>query len=136
MPSEDQQQQIFLSDVHWIFDGDKFDDLQTFESAVRNAQIEFLGHDDDWHPEEIIVEFPAVRISFICEIDGRDVEKELFLESSDPKGFSTCELLFEIHNAVLEPLYDDSHNFFEGLCYSEANQELGQPPIFLLALGS
>lgn len=135
MPSEDQQQ-IFLSDVHWIFDGDKFNSLETFEAAVRTAQVEFLGHDDDWHPEEIIVEFPAVRISFICEIDGRDVEKELLLESSQAKGFSTCELLFKIHNGVVEPLFDDSHNFFEGLCYNEANQESGKSPIFLLALGS
>lgn len=136
MPSEDQQQQIILSDVHWILDGDKFDDLQSFELAVRKAQIEFLDHDDDWHPEEIIVEFPAVRISFMCEIDGRDVEEELFLESSDPKGFSTCELLFKIHNAVVEPLCDDSHNFFEGLCYNKSCQEPDKPPIFHLGLGS
>lgn len=131
-----EKQQIFLSDVHWVFDGEAVYNLETFEAAVRKAQVEILGHDDDWHPEEVIVQFPELVVSFVACINDKDVEHEILLESAETVGFSTCELLFKIHNGVVELLRDDSHNYFEGLCYDKSWHEPGKPPIFLLGLGS
>lgn len=118
----------------WSFTGDRFVDQSAFSEEVRQYQIDITGK-DQWRPDLIVVPVPSVQVAYeYWNDDGDQIEDVLRLVSTNGRDFTSLELLFQIHNAVVENVCDDDHHFFEGLTLEDAPS--GQPPQYLLNLGS
>jgi hypothetical protein len=57
------------------------------------------------------------------------------LTAEDGKAFTSGELMFSLHNAVVEQLSKVDHHFFEGLELCD-EQDDGLPSLYELQLGS
>lgn len=119
-----QYPQNLLSDLCWTFVGTKFEDQEVFNQAVQKYQLEICPDEEielRWKPDErLLPDIKRVELLYEgvdWEVNALD-EKTLTLTSDDEKGFTALELLFKIHNAVVEELNDIDHHFFEGITLS------------------
>jgi hypothetical protein len=125
---------MLMSEIVWQFDGKAFNDINEFETCVRSRQIDVFGHDDDWLPELVLIKQNRIHVLFISEVDGTDVEMVVELVSDTASGFSMLELLFKIHNSVVDVLKNNAHNYFEGLRLGES--KFGFPLTYVMEVGS
>jgi hypothetical protein len=124
-----------LPDTAWSFDGSVFDDRAKFSDEVREYQIDIVG-EDAWRPHDVVLPLPRVLVAYEhWDDEGDQVETVLDLESKDGKHFTALDLLFQVHNAVVEDLCDDDHHFFEGLTL-EPEASCAHLPRYSLRLGS
>ena len=63
------------------------------------------------------------------------MEPVVTLTADDGASFTAGELLFKLHNAVVEHLRENDHHFFEGLTLTGWDQD-GKVPVYQLGQGS
>ena len=105
-----------LEDVNWAFRGEPFADRAEFSRRVHEWQRQIGGH--AWRPEEVVIRAPRVRIEYLGVRDPSDeVYQDLTFDlvADDGRSFTADELLFKLHNAVVERLRESDHQYFEGL---------------------
>jgi hypothetical protein len=123
-----------LNKVVWSFTGGRCDDASEFSERVREYQIDILGT-DEWAPDEIILPVPQVLISYPVDNADGDVET-IRLTSANKDAFTALDLLYQIHNAIVESVEHSDHHFNEGLSLNSAPPpELGDA-LYILNLGS
>jgi len=71
----------------------------------------------------------------MCWQGDEQIEPVVEFSSDDGKAFTAGELLFKIHNAVVDQLREINHHFFEGLGL-HSHQTAGKPPLYVLNQGS
>lgn len=122
-----------MREINWCLVGDKYHTRADFDEAVRLYRLEVCtsGY---WDPIRIAI--AAQRIVVEC-IDWCDEEFNTLLEFESDNGvcFMEGELLFKIHNAVVEQCNKIDHRFFEGLDL-DTNQGSDEVPRYTLSLGS
>lgn len=127
--------QEIMSNVYWGFYGGKYQTLEAFVEQVKLYNEDF---GIDWNPDEIVFEKKtlSVQYSYWDEKTDEEVEEDFDLHA-DKGAFTAGELLFKIHNQVVEKLEDDDHHFFEGLTLWEG-ENYGNPraPLYFLNQGS
>ncbi len=124
-----------MGDTLWSFAGDTYDTRAEFSDEVREYHLDIEG-EDTWRPDEVVLPVPRVKVSYeYWNDDGDEEEAELDLTAENGKNFTALDLLFQIHNAVVERLRDMDHHFFEGLEVESAPDGDGIPRA-LLWLGS
>jgi len=118
--------------VYWRFRGDPYADLASFNEAVHRYYVacSFEG----WDPDEVVLRCPLIRVMYMCWKRGRQIEPIVEL-SADGESFTAGELLFKIHNAVVEHLRGMDHVYFEGLSL-HTTKNPNQPPLYGLMQGS
>lgn len=109
--------QRVMTGIYWRFDGDRFADRPTFSREVRNAQIEVM-ETNGWRPQDPAIPRGVVRVSY----SGTDpaqpydyVDRTIEIASDDGRSFSAEELLFKLHNVLVDELREADHRYFEGL---------------------
>lgn len=128
-----------LADIYWAFRGDTYSSLDEFENSVADYH-KALNMQVNWHPAETVIEKPRVRVSYMCwkvddqSEDDDQVDMVVDLAADNGQSFSAAELLFKLHNAVVNNLRDDDHQFFEGLRL--LSPEKDTPPTYSMHLGS
>jgi hypothetical protein len=120
-----------LDNVCWSFVGDTFADRPRFSDEVRQYQIDITGK-DSWQPNAIAIPAGLVRVVYSQGGLGDDGQVEL---SSEQQFFTAGELLFQLHNAVVQQLRDVDQHFFEGL-ELVSGPSPSAPAIYRLRLGS
>lgn len=122
-----------MNDVHWNMGGEKYFSRAEFDEAVLQYRLDasISGY---WDPAMIAVLSPCIRIERI-DWDSEDLNSMLEFKSDNGLWFNEGELLFKIHNAVVEQCNDSDHSFFEGI-ELHRTQEPGKPPLYCLMLGS
>jgi hypothetical protein len=123
-----------LRRVYWSFIGAPFADRAAFDEKVRQYQMT-IGGKDTWRPEQIVIPCPRIRVVYMCWQGDEQVEPVLELVSDHGESFTAGELLFKVHNAVVEQLREINHHFFEGLGL-HSRQTAGKPPLYVLSQGS
>ncbi len=124
-----------MSNVYWGFYGGKYKTKNEFITEVIKYNKNL---NNPWNPDEIILNLKVVTIQYSYWDDNEEEEIEdnfdLYAEAST---FTSGELLFEIHNHVVERLEDDDHHFFEGLTLWDG-ENYGNPnvPLYFLNQGS
>jgi hypothetical protein len=119
----------------WSFIGTTFDDPATFSEEVRQYHIDVTGK-DTWAPDLVVLPVPHVQLAYEYWDDNDDqIEDVLDLKSSNGRDFTALDLLFQLHNAVVEEIRDGDHHFFEGLTL-DTEVPTGEIPQYLLNLGS
>ena len=103
-----------MSEVSWGFFGGKYNSFEKFNREVNEYNKEC---EKEWHPNEIVLNCPKVTIQYAYWGNAEEdvIEAEFDLVSDNESGFTGGELLFKIHNQVVDQLEDEDHNFFEGL---------------------
>ncbi len=123
-----------LRGVYWSFIEEPFADRAAFDDKVRQYQTDIPGQ-DTWQPDQIAISCPRVRVGYMCWQGDEQVEPVLELVSDNGESFTAGELLFKLHNAVVEQLRQIDHHFFEGLGL-HSRQVAGTPPLYILRQGS
>jgi hypothetical protein len=69
-----------------------------------------------WNPNEIVLKSQHITILYsYWDFDLDDEVEEYFdLDADHRNGFVAGELLFKVHNQVVEKLENEMHQFFEG----------------------
>ncbi|MBX7170881.1 MAG: hypothetical protein K1X72_07985 [Pyrinomonadaceae bacterium] len=117
-----------LRDVYWSFGGKVFENQAEFSEKVRQYQID-IKEKDDWQPEKVVLESSAINLIYEFWEDDDEIEKVVEINADNGESFTAGELLFKIHNLVVDDLRGMDRHFFEGL-------SLDKPPTFWLNLGS
>ena len=126
--------QKIMYDLYWSFHGEKYQSRRKFDEEVRQYQIEITGI-DSWENNEIVLRSPRVRIEYF-RLENRFYHEELIaIESDNGEFFTAVELLFKVHNAVVEHLRELNHHFFEGFDLKSIRSQ-DNLPLYHLCQGS
>jgi hypothetical protein len=123
-----------LRGVRWSFIGEPFADREAFSQAVCDYQIDIVGK-DTWRPEEVAISSPRIRVAYMCWQGDEQIEPVIELASDEGNSLTAGELLFKLHNAMVEQLREINHHFLEGL-ELHSHQSAGEPPLYVLSQGS
>ncbi len=120
-----------LPSLDWSFTGSLYVDRDEFVSEVN----EWLGETpaSGWRPDEVILGVPRVLVTYPNASDMGEETVELV--SGNGECFTAADLLFQLHNAIVDDVGDLDHHFFEGLKLNSL-PVAGSPPLYLLSLGS
>ena len=128
------QTEVVLQDVFWSFSGDPFTERGAFETSLRQYQKD-INNIDSWSSAEPVILTSQIRVQYMHWKDDKQIESIITLNAENCAGFSTGELMFLLHNAVVEQLRGIDHHFFEGLALI-GEQEDERPPLYVLCQGS
>ena len=123
-----------MGDVCWSFIGSPFVTRDEFDGRVRQYQIR-IRKKHSWRPDAVIIPAPRVAVQYRCWQGDEQVEPIVSLQAEDGAMFSAGELLFKLHNAVVEQLREIDHHFFEGLTLAGWVED-GKVPLYQLRQGS
>ena len=122
-----------LTEVRWAFYGGRFDTIGEFLKAVQEYHEEIDA--DEWQPEEVVLGCKEVTVQYAYWDEEDEEIEDDFRLTADGDHFSAGELLFKIHNQVVECLEEEDQHFFEGLSlYKNATSK--DAPFYILELGS
>ncbi|MDR1403601.1 MAG: hypothetical protein LBJ60_07880 [Tannerellaceae bacterium] len=125
-----------MTDVYWAFYGGTYSSEKDFVQAVDKYHTE-LERKAEWRPGEVALQSKEVIILYSYWDENEDDEVEAdFSLVADKNFFTAGELLFKIHNKVVENLQDDDHHFFEGLTLYTENGHETHIPGYALMQGS
>jgi len=125
---------IALQDVSWSFVGGKFRDRDAFEASLRQY-LNGHGNPEPLEPGELAILSPMIRVQYMCWDGDEQIEPVVTLTAENGAAFSVGDLLFQLHNAVVEQLESIDHHFFEGIAFVGPPAS-GQPPLYRLCQGS
>jgi hypothetical protein len=118
---------VVLDAISWSLQGAPYSSQSEFLSDVA-VQQKKLGGDEDWDPDEIVIPCPAIDLRYVYYgTDDGFFEPTVTLTAAEKEGFRAGELLFMVHNAVVEHMEGQDHYFFEGLQLVSQPQEGGRP---------
>ncbi|NHZ81965.1 hypothetical protein F2P44_22195 [Massilia sp. CCM 8695] len=123
-----------MRDCCWSFSGSIFTDRKVFEAEFEAYQKDIRGI-ASWDPGHLELQAPQIRVQYECWEGDDQIEPIVTLSAADGVAFSAGELMFLLHNAVVEQLDDIDHHFFEFLTLA-SQQENGTPPLYRLDCGS
>jgi len=125
---------VALQDIGWSFVGGRFRDRGSFEDSLRRYQVR-LGNPDTLEPGELAILSPVIRVQFMCWDGDEQIEPIVTFTAENGVAFSVGDLLFQLHNAVVEKLEGMDHHFFEGLAL--VSSPASEPtPLYRLRQGS
>jgi hypothetical protein len=104
---------------------------------MYGTQWDFFRKNRYWRPHTIALLHPCVRIRYFSDAQTMYEDEKWYetdLTSDNGESFSDGELLFKLHNAVIDRIKENFHRWFEGLSL-EGVLDTGVP-IYLLGLGS
>jgi hypothetical protein len=125
-----------MSEVYWGFYGGKYTFVSKFITEVINYNRKF---DKEWNPDEIVLNSKEATIQYYYWDDDteEEIEDDFNLVADTQSGFTAGELLYKIHNQVVDKLENEDHHFFEGLTLWEGeNYSNPNAPLYFLNQGS
>ena len=128
--------QELMSNIYWGFYGGKYESREKFIQSVNEYN---KGFNNAWFPDETVLACTSVSIqySYWNEQDEDEIEEDFELFADNKSGFTAGDLLYKIHNKVVDRLEDEDHHFFEGLTLWEGeNYNNPDVPLYFLNQGS
>jgi hypothetical protein len=103
-----------MSGIYWGFLGGKYKSSNEFVLAVTEYNHELGG--TKWNSCEKVLSSKNVFIQYsYWDYDAEDEIEDVFdLEADSKTGFTAGELLYKVHNQVVDKLESETHHFFEG----------------------
>ena len=123
-----------MENVLWSFYGGKYETEEKFTKALVEYNLKI--NKMEWNPNEIVVENKQVIISYAYETANNENVCEEIRLSAAGNAFTAGELLFKIHNQVVENLEILDYHFFEGLIDNGTHEKYPHIPFYYLNLGS
>lgn len=131
--------QYLLRDVYWSFEGGVLPNVESLSHAVSEQMADSDAPGDAWEPDRIVLTRRSVRIKYFGVVtpDSAEYEENLVVELTavGGTGFTAAELLFQLHNAVVDHMQDADHRYFEGLTLITPGSDT-DPPLYEMEQGS
>ena len=144
-----------LNNIAWSFTKEFYSDENQFNTEIIQYQNDIYKTDERWKPNEIVFDFPEIKIQYMAwvtgpedlleneilieddedifdedpEEDGYQVEILAKLKANNGKNFTALEFLMKAHNQMSNKELGD-HIFFEGTDESPEINE-GLPTCFI-----
>ena len=125
-----------MTDIYWGFYGGKYPSREKFIQAVIDYNKDF---NKEWVPNETVLAYANITIQYSYWDDDEEdeTEEDFNLVADNKSDFTAGELLFKIHNQVVDKLENEDHHFFEGLMLWEGeNYSNPNTPLYFLNQGS
>jgi hypothetical protein len=125
-----------MSNIYWGFYGGRYDSYTQFVKEITTYNKDL---NNEWNPYETVLNCKEVTVqySYWDENEEDEIEEDFNLLADNQTNFSAGELLFKIHNQVVEKLENEDHHFFEGLTLWEGeNYSNPNAPLYFLNQGS
>lgn len=119
-----------MGNVCWSFVGSPVASREEFDVRVRQHQIRA-----SWRPEQVIIPAKRIAVQYMCWQGDEQIVPVVTLGAENGESFTAGELLFELHNAAVEQLWEIDHHFFEGLSLKGWIED-GKVPVYQLRQGS
>jgi len=146
---------MVLNEIAWAFKDKLYSNLKEFNKDVQQYQVDILGDEDVWKPDEIVANCPQIQVCYEAwlkspkdllknesltapvseEVDEDEyVEAEVIakFDADNGQNFSAAEFLMKVHNTLSNKELGD-HIFFEGI---EEDDEDFKIPTFYIICGS
>jgi hypothetical protein len=103
-----------MSETYWVFYGGMYNSYDEFIQEVIDYNKD-LGK--QWTPQETVLGCQNVTIQYSYWNNEEDniEEKDFDLTADRSSGFTAGEILYKIHNQVVDKLENEDFHFFEGL---------------------
>ena len=125
-----------LQHLCWSFSGSKYNDIKSFISEFIEYQSEVCGEDLTQEVlDELVILEPIIRVKYWCYNGDQRIEPIITLKAQNELAFTAIDLMFQLHNSIVDQLEDIDHHFFEGVRLSH-NQDVTQPTLYQLCQGS
>jgi len=121
-----------MSEVYWGFYGGRYECMEKFIREVTDYNKEL---NKEWYPNQTILNCPKVTIQYsYWNNENENVEEKDFdLEADNQSSFTAGELLFKIHNHVVDKLEEEDFRFFEGLTlWKRKRKTLSSTPLYFI----
>ena len=125
-----------MTGIYWGFYGGQYDSLEKFIQEVTEYNEDL---ENEWNPSETVFSCMdiTVQYSYWDDEEEDEVEEDFNLTADKQSGFTTGELLYKIHNKVVDKLEDADNHFFEGLTLWEGeNHSNPDAPLYFINQGS
>lgn len=121
-----------LDDIRWSFQGFQYSSRAEFDKDLHQSRLKFgiRGFYDPWL---IALHSPSIRIEISDWMNEDDCNHTIEFSSDNGLWFTEGELLFKIHNALVEQCNESEHHYFEGLDLHDI-QEQGKSPLYSINL--
>jgi hypothetical protein len=106
---------VVLGRVQWAFVGTPFRTQNAFSKAVRTFQVEQGSSTDEWEPGLAAVQAPRLVVEYMAPDVSSWTMQQVHLTASNEQFFSNGELLFQLHNAIVEQVRDGDLVYLQGL---------------------
>lgn len=124
---------FIFKDIYWSFSIGPIDSAEDFAREMEEYYRAISGKKFPLNWDDIAFDFPKLELQYV-KYTNDDVEEPYELvESENGKNFTVKELLFKTHQVGVN-LEDDDNCYFEGLMYSEDDNE--GVPIYFLTTGT
>ena len=123
--------QIML-ETYWGFYGGKYNSREEFIREVIDYNKD-LGK--KWRPNETVLDCQNITIQYSYWNNKEKIvqEQDFNLMADNPSGFTAGELLYKIHNQVVDQLEKEDYRFFEGLTlWKEKNNDERSTPLYFI----
>lgn len=151
---------MVLNEIAWAFKNKPYTSLSEFSKDVQQYQIDILGDDDVWKPNEVVIDNAQVKLCYeawlqnpknllknesltaplhevfndeVDEDEYRQVEVVATFDADNGICFTAQELLMKLNNVMANKELGDQI-FFEGLEISEDRD--ASLPTFVVICGS
>jgi len=131
-----------FKEVYWTFFEPVFENQNAFRDRLKEYH-KGLGYKGKLPPikwEEVCLESPKLVLQYVLFPKTEDeeiTEPQILIEADNGKNFKPKELLFKMHNALVEVLKDEDYHFFEGLTFSTLEDpDYEGIPLYFVDLGS
>ncbi|MDR0796010.1 MAG: hypothetical protein LBE79_08185 [Tannerella sp.] len=124
-----------MTNVYWGFFGGKYETLESFNRAMSEYNEEFSIK---WNPNEIVLKsmFTTILYSYWDYDLEAEIENSFDLDANNQDGFTAGELLFKVHNQIVEKLENEIHHFFEGFVLgNRKNHKNRYRPLYFINQG-
>lgn len=134
--------EFILCDTLWDFaDQGPYPSQTAFAAAVLNHHRRAheyapeIRPEESWRPSSLAIRSPRIKVEFFCDgPEGGVSWHEIELGSEDGASFTAGELLFKLHNGIIERVRGNGHRYFEGLELRGVTES--GVPVYDLRLGS
>lgn len=135
-----------LMDLYWSFHS-RYESQETFDKELTEYNTRLLKPKPKldkmvFSESKIVIQFMAYQDLDDNDPDYED-ERQILIETTNPKGFTLGELMFKINNKVVEnkdeniDISEQDAVFFEGLEYlTDDDPDFPQTKVYYMILGS
>lgn len=122
-----------FKDIYWSFSIGEITSIEDFVSEIEGYYKAISRKKFPLKWNEVVFDFPKLELQYVKRTENDIEEPYELVEADNGQNFTVKELLYKTHKVGIN-LENDDNCYFEGLLYSEDDNE--GVPIYFLITGS
>lgn len=121
-----------FKDIYWSFAMGSISTAEAFVSEMEQYYKAISGRKFPLRWNDLVFDYPKMELQYVKYTDDEVEEPFELIEADNGQNFTVKELLFKVHKVGVN-LQNDDNCYFEGLLYSEDENDDGVPIYFLMS---